>query len=299
MQFIRKLINKLGYEIVPFEVLNKMHFETEIDYELGIYNKLFDSTSIKEKRFYNIGGGDFYHPNWTNIDFNSDWYKWEQRSGFINHNLLEKTTLPLNDNYAEVFYTSHTIEHIQNHHAEFLFKEIYRSLKPNGFFRVVCPNIWLDYTSFLNKDFHYYKSYINHYNDKEKAVLIKLNIPLSQASIEQLFLYSFASSVSTIHSDGAEKRISDLELNQIFEKMGWEDAMNYCMNLCDIKVQKKYPGNHINWWTQEKITLFLKKAGFKKVYVSAYAQSLCPIMRNTQLFDNTGPNIQLHIEAIK
>jgi len=43
----------------------------------------------------------------------------------------------------------------------------------------------------------------------------------------------------------------------------------------------------------------MKNAGFQNVYKSGYAQSKSPILRNTNYFDNTHPQISVYIEAIK
>jgi len=43
----------------------------------------------------------------------------------------------------------------------------------------------------------------------------------------------------------------------------------------------------------------LRKAGFSKIFLSGYGQSFSPVLRNTDLFDNTHPEISLYVEAIK
>lgn len=81
--------------------------------------------------------------------------------------------------------------------------------------------------------------------------------------------------------------------------MDYEEALNYCCSKCSIEIQKKYPGNHINWWNKKKIFFILEKAGFKKICLSGYGQSFCPILRDISFFDNTHPKISLYVEAIK
>lgn len=42
------------------------------EFRLEDYN--ITEPSLKKKNF-NIVAGRFYHPYWTNVDFNSEWYK--------------------------------------------------------------------------------------------------------------------------------------------------------------------------------------------------------------------------------
>jgi len=126
-----------------------------------------------------------------------------------------------------------------------------------------------------------------------------LNKPLNKASIEQLFIHSIATSVSLLHSDGADVRISDNELMEIFKEYKYEDALDYICSKSPVEIQKKYPGNHTNWWNATKIIKMLNKAGFKNIYLSGYGQSRCPVLRNTSLFDSTNLKVSLYVEARK
>jgi hypothetical protein len=109
----------------------------------------------------------------------------------------------------------------------------------------------------------------------------------------------FASSVSTLHSDGCDERIDDDELNALFNKLNYEEALDYCINKCPVEIQMKYPGNHMNWWNFKKMSRMLTKAGFSKIYLSGHGQSFFPILRDTTFFDDTHPKISLYVEAIK
>jgi len=55
----------------------------------------------------------------------------------------------------------------------------------------------------------------------------------------------------------------------------------------------------MNWWNKKKAFRMLREAGFEKIYSSAYGQSFSPVLRNTALFDHTGPKVSLYIEAVK
>ena len=121
---------------------------------------------------------------------------------------------------------------------------------------------------------------------------------MNKASIQQLFLFAFASYVSTLVDNTLDK-ISDEKLDNIFEKMRYEDALNYCTSRCPIELQRKYTGFHMNWWNIKKETKMLKKAGFNEIYLSGYGQSFSPALRDTRYFDDRYPTISLYVEAIK
>jgi predicted SAM-dependent methyltransferase len=288
-KFIFKIIKSLGYEV---KSLPKA--------DTGVYKRLFSEDSLNNKRFYNIGAGNFYHPYWTNVDFYSDWYKRNDKTSLagIHHDLMSLKALPVESNSAEVVYSCHTVEHISDQAAQIMFNESYRILKPGGILRINTPNIDLEYRAYKDNDRDYFY-WINNYSQQKELERIMITIPMNKASIEQIFLYHFASNVSTLHKYGAEERISDIKLKQIFSEMKYEDALNYCTSRCSLEIQSKYPGNHINWWNAKKMSEMLKKTGFEKVFNSGYGQSFSPIMRNTSLFDNTHPKISLYMEAIK
>jgi predicted SAM-dependent methyltransferase len=80
----------------------------------------------------NIGCGNRFHPDWTNLDFHST------GPGVIAHNLLDG--LPFANNTFDVVYHSHVIEHFTKKDAAALIKECYRVLRPGGTLRVVFPD---------------------------------------------------------------------------------------------------------------------------------------------------------------
>ncbi|UYP48070.1 hypothetical protein NEF87_004355 [Candidatus Lokiarchaeum ossiferum] len=290
-KLIWKTFNKLGLKI---ERINKVD-----NSYLPIYKRLYKEEALKEKRFYNVGAGEFSHPYWTNIDKHSDWYsKAQQTNSFLEYDLFSLEKLPIQDDSAEVIYSSHVVEHISDEAAQNLFNESYRILKEGGIFRFTTPNTDLGYRAVKNNDRDYYYC-ISDYSTKETMERVRLNKPMSEASIEQIFLFEFASQLSEIADIESPRRISDEEFNKIFEEKSYEEALNYITSMCSKEIQGKYPGFHINWWNKEKSFRMLKKAGFSKIYLSAWGQSFSPILRETRLFDKTHPKISIYVEAIK
>ncbi|OLS25573.1 MAG: hypothetical protein HeimC2_18290 [Candidatus Heimdallarchaeota archaeon LC_2] len=290
---MKKLVLKF-FNFFGFDLTRKRDI-----YEIKLYNNNYDEQTLKNKRFYNIGAGSFNHPYWTNIDYSSDWYSAVQ-SDYINFNLFSLDKLPIEDGIAKNVYTSHTIEHINDEAAQNIFNETYRILEKNGIFRIITPNIELEYRAMKDNDLDYF-FWIDSYSVKKEIDRVKITKPMNQASIQQIFLYHFASQTSTLHYYDKSDKINDEEFDKIFSTMEFQDALNYCTTKCLIDIQNENPGNHLNWWSFDKVSRMLEKAGFKTKYIfkSGYGQSFSPVMRNINLFDNTHPKISLYVEAIK
>jgi predicted SAM-dependent methyltransferase len=291
---IKKIINKLLS-------LKSFVCKDENVYDIGLYKEIFGDDSVDRKLFYNVGAGNFFHPAWTNIDKKSEWYG-NESSNLMSWDLLSMSKVGLDDNSADIFYTSHTVEHITDEAAQNLFNEVYRTLKVGGIFRITMPNIDHDFRAYLNRDRNYFY-WSSWYSNQKEMERVKINTPMNSASIQQLFLYHFSACVSTIHADGASQRIHDEDFDWIFSNYEYEAALNYCVQKCPLEqrleIQNKYPGNHINWWNKDKTEQMLRKAGFTNVYLSGFGQSASPVLRNIQFFDSTHPKISLYMEAIK
>ncbi|MFO7559260.1 MAG: methyltransferase domain-containing protein [Desulfobacterales bacterium] len=269
-------------------------------YNIELYSSMYSKDSVKKKNFYNIGAGGFSHPCWTNVDYDSQWYKSNRSKTLqgIQYDLFSLDPLPIESESAEIVYSSHSVEHVNDEAAQNIFNESYRILKPAGYIRIVTPNIDLEYRAYKEDDREFF-FWIDKYSIPKNYKRMHFNQPFNDASIDQIFLAHFATSVSVLHSDGAPERIDDNELNRIFNAMDYEEALNYICTKCPIEIQKKYPGNHMNWWNKKKMFSMLSQAGFKKIYLSGYGQSYCHVLRDIMFFDNTNPKIALYIEAIK
>lgn len=116
----RDRLRRAGYDLHP------VRLDDTADY-IAQYGR----DAVKGRRFYNVGSGSFFHPCWTNIDFVSDWYGGVQKN-VIHHDLMSPDPLPIPTGSAEIIYSSHTIEHVEETAVAKLFREAYRSLKPGG-----------------------------------------------------------------------------------------------------------------------------------------------------------------------
>ncbi|MFX1561234.1 MAG: methyltransferase domain-containing protein [Promethearchaeota archaeon] len=256
----------------------------------------FPTNSLRKKKFYNIGSGLFYHPYWTNIDHESEHYSPSQKHPFINYDLMKQEPLPIESSTAEIVYSSHTIEHVNDEAIRNMLVESHRILKPGGCIRLTAPDLALDYRAYMNGDLHFWYWRDNYSRPGKWEHIYK--IPLMKASIEQLFLLHFAGQLSMLSvDDSPEKKYSDEEISDIFSKHSMEDAMAFFTRQC--KFNPDYPGNHMNYWTHNKLIAFLHEAGFSEIYKSGFGQSQFAPLRDTNYFDNTHPKISLYVEAVK
>ncbi|RLA83864.1 MAG: hypothetical protein DRG78_03110 [Epsilonproteobacteria bacterium] len=287
LRLLRNIINYFGFDISKFD--------TSLLDDKRFY-KSYHSDSLLNKVFYNIGAGDFKHQYWTNIDYETNHYKNVQSKNMIHHDLMELSDIPLESNSAEVFYSSHTIEHISNEAVQKMVSECYRILKSNGVIRLTTPNFQLYYDAYKRNDILMWDWDINRYSKKRKFEKYYTKA-FDKFSIEQIFLYQFASQLSQITKDNSTKKYSDNEIKEIFNTYSMDDAFDYFIGKC--KFNSTYPGNHINWYTKDKLIKILKDAGFKDIRISSFGQSYHIPLRNKLYFDNTHPSYSIYIEAVK
>lgn len=271
---VNRIINQWGIEVVRLR------------------NDLPDLSLYEEKerpetpRYVNIGAGGFFHPFWHNLDTPNEYYAEIQKNlAFIHYDLTAHKPLPFESDTLKVAYTSHVIEHIHDDDVVFLFKEVYRCLQPGGCFRVTCPDIDLEYDAYMRNDRSFWK-WPNAYG-------------VFNTSIEQMFLDHFATSLTKTHPEKTCRKLTDKDIREIFEKYPKEDALDHIVGLLTTDIQKKYPGDHINWFNHGKISEILSSAGFSNVYESGYGQSKCVQMRDKQLFDSTCPELSVYVECVK
>ena len=292
---IQHILGKLGYQLVS-ERRARVEAPWSRD-DLSLYYELYPKESVDKRRFFNIGAGGWSHRAWTNIDKASMWYANQQDEDYVEVELLALTRLPIDDSVAEAAYCSHVIEHVHDEADANLFSEICRVLKKGGVFRVTCPDAELACQAYINNDRHFF-SWIDNYSRPDEMKRIGITIPMREATTAQIFLYLIASSVSELHAN-TEHRISDDELRRVFDELPLEEALAYCSSKCQVEIQRKSPGNHMNSFTKKKLVRMLRDAGFSDVQVSAYGQSRCPVMRNVLYFDYRRPNMSMYVDAVK
>lgn len=92
--------------------------------------------------YLNVGCGDKYHPEWTNVDMSAT------SPHVIAANLLQG--FPFAGNSFAVVYHSQVLEHIPKNHAAGFIAECFRVLQPGGILRVVVPDLENIVTEYLH-----------------------------------------------------------------------------------------------------------------------------------------------------
>ncbi len=279
-KMFKRKFNALLRKFVRYQFIKIDEFS-----DLQLYE---DNKICHENKYLNIGAGNFYHPFWTNLDFDTSHYSQKNHRGkfpkyFIEHDLNSLTSLPVGSETVDVIYISHVCEHLPNGTVQFLFSECNRVLKEDGVFRITGPDIDLICDAYLTNDRHFFEV---GYGESSK-----------QHSLEQLFLDQIVSSKSKVRR--ATEFIHDDILKQMFVEFSREEAFDKLIAFADKETYSENPHFHMNWFNQKKMKQFLLRAGFKTVYPSGYMQSKCAILRNSVLFDLKRPQWSMYVEAKK
>jgi SAM-dependent methyltransferase len=274
--------------LLPYKVRRAFHvvgLDTSGKYGTdSVYRSRYPEESLRERRFYNFGAGGFKHHFWSNVEAANSYDHRFAKQIDVNFDFTSTDKLPVADNCAEICYTSHVIEHLRDRHVTHIFLEAHRILKPGGVLRVTCPNVALACLAAETGDLEFFRALIG-----PLALSTELNVDVGLAFFisRQLVLPGVGYSIW--------EPSSFMELR---EEKGRDGALDYLCGLSSDEYQKQDPV-HINWWDEEKVIRTLRSAGFSHVYVSAYGQSRALVMRDTNLFDSTHPQISLYVEAQK
>jgi predicted SAM-dependent methyltransferase len=263
-------------------------------YNLNAYHKFSDEV-LGKRPFYNIGAGDFFHPYWKNIDYVSNWYGGVQKN-VIHHDLMSLLDLPIKDDSAKIIYSSHTIEHITNAAVKKLFQQAFVKLEIGGVFRVTTgPDAETDYRALINNDEDWF--YWDRMYQKRGSYEHIYSAPATSVSLAERWLHHVASQLSKIDLSPSEIKLNESEIYSLISQHGFPRVLDHLCGLCSF--QPGRPGNHINWFTHDKVIGFLREAGFSTIYRSGCGQSSSPLLRNSVLFDSTHPPMSIYVEAIK
>lgn len=280
---VKKSLNRAGIDVRRYHDSLK----------LASYAKLYTKEQLDRKPFYNIGAGAFSHPYWTNIDFASDRYA-ETQGSFINYDITACKSLPIDNNSALIFYTSHTIEHVPESSVLSLFKEVHRCLHSGGIFRITTgPDAETDFRAMQNDDHEWFYWY-DWYNNPKKYRGI-FNGPAGRMSIEEKWLQHVFSRLINNSCAPSPIKFTQEQIRKSINDLGFPGVLEYFSLFSEF--DPDFPHNHVSWWTHDKIENYLKMAGFSNIYRSGYQQSASPVMRGN-LFDSVHPQISIYIEAI-
>ena len=241
----------------------------------------------KGKTLINIGSGDWECPGWINLDYPSEWYKRSQEKYTIVPYDIRNDTLPFENESADVAYCSHVIDHIEDNYIEMLFSETFRVLKKNGVIRICCPD-----ADFLYEASRYASDYrdwrLDWFNASKQSDIEKYQPRPVDFLVRE---------IATPKLLGYKHAIEQKDYLNEFEEMDKEAFFKFITN--GLVFREKHVGNHINYWTFEKLKTFLNNAGFTLVIRSKYSGSIVNEMKNMDYFDLVYPNMSLYVEAVK
>ncbi len=229
------------------------------------------------KTLINLGSGDWECDGWTNLDYSSKWYsKVQKRHRFVEYD-IRHDKIPYEDDSVDCIYCSHVIEHIENGYDEKMLEECYRILKMGGVLRIACPDAeFLWQMAKYGKDWWCWR----------KRWCIQFGVDYKDLRPVDLLVREVATPrmKNFGYLYGTEKGYKDY-IDE-FERLRCEDFLGFITSGLEFNVD--HVGDHINYWTFEKLSGSLQKAGFKTIIRSRYAGSISPYMKSRAYFDITG-----------
>lgn len=247
----------------------------------------------------NIGVPSGWDNNWMSLSYSgSEWYTDvtdTHKNCDVDHNLMSFDKILLEDNSLQLVYCSHTIEHLTYKYVEALFSETYRMLEKGGTFRVMTIDADLIYKKYKDKTLHTYRTFWELNSRVNELLTILMHNITDKKITHPLYFRTEEEALEDSYY------ITQEEFDSKLEEQGFYATMDELYDLQESfaeRNQYKYSGNHISWWTSEKIIDYLKKAGFKDIEKSTVRGSTIPEMRKAN-FDTTRSNWSVIIEAKK
>ncbi|MDD4148617.1 MAG: methyltransferase domain-containing protein [Bacteroidales bacterium] len=318
-------MNKIVYSLYEnSEVFKKiLHFifpRNKKLIRLKLYNSYFgqylysfyDSESLKNKTFYNVGAGnqrskfDF----WTYLDLEGS--KYNKVGVDLFFDLESLNPLPIIDNSAEVVFNSFVIEHISVEATKNLCKEAFRVLKTGGVFhskvhcyeyayRLLDNNIISPMFPFYDRDcvvlidelLDRNKGKVKTFFDKDKQFVIQ-----GKKNVKDQMVFSAYDAFLYHNASAAIGNISNpKETLDAIKSDNFEDFYSKLHKYVDPDLRKPHQHN-ADYFPKEKLMKFLKELGFSEVYFTQPYQSISPALWEDEL-NPVHKGFLFSIEAVK
>ena len=261
----------------------KLYDSNESTLDTFIHNNRIrnHSRTIEKLRWgnkLNIGAGPGWNfSGWDTLDF--------YHGATFHHDLRSKNNFPIEDDSYSVIFNSHVVEHIDNESGKKLITESYRILKKNGLFRLLTP----DFNRFLLA-----------YRLNDYEFFLKSGMNLSGDSIEEMICNVVCSMTTRsldgkVEYDGAPQSINFEEVKEKLKNIeNIDDFVQWVVS--HISSESDYVA-HVNGFTYEKLSKWLKDAGFQIVLPSSFRNSVMNEMNHPSI-DNHA-SVSICIEAMK
>lgn len=271
-----------------------------------VYLENYCADYLSRRPFICFGPGHFRHKYWKTADkiytHNGGklWSEtrdkgYKERIDYV-WDMFKREPIPVEDCSVEIAYASHIVEHAYNADNEFFFNDVRRILRDGGIFRLTAPNIDLGLRAAREKDYTYYgQSQFLRGGKHRERVLGKGGSEGNRYPIE----YYVVESCSLLAREGNSTLLTP---EQCIEFLWADDdvykTLDKASEMSDRRLNEIVAA-HVNWFNPEKVIYMLRKAGFSNVILSAYGQSVSPILRDTRYFDNTNPRVSWYVDAVR
>jgi hypothetical protein len=238
----------------------------------------------------NIGGGYFLRRGWKSLDHHSSSYPYKASYLDYNFDLTSGEPFPFADNSVRFFYSQHALEHIPHEFCPHIFSEIHRCLAPGGAARLTMPDFDKAYDAYMTGNDQFFANYHG----------------VGAGVLENALIGMFAT--------GIVGKVSADEVRDMTDSMAKEEFADHCTGLVSRADHQTNRGNHINWWTYNKLERMLGYVGFDDIHNSAPHQSRFDELRGDgtilglgrlisldriQGFDTADPHLSVYAEAVK
>ena len=255
------------------------------------FKPLSFSEMIRQMTKLNFGCGSRIAKGWINIDFHPASPEVQQV------NLLSR--LPFPDNYFDVVYSSHTLEHFSRDVGERILRECFRVMKSGGIIRIVVPDLeksCREYLRILDAVDHseearrQYQWIILELLDQltrtEPSGLIwsfsrQLRAPEDQRMLEYVASRTATSVPAPADSDSFRNRLRRLSVSKLWDKVvyGYVGAVKrlFPPSLREAIIDNTKIGEKHRWmYDRHGMAELLERCGFGKISLQTAFTSSIP-----------------------
>ncbi len=275
-------------------------------------NSFYDRSSLENKAFYNIGAGNqrSKYDFWSYVDLKDSKYCKDNIDVYFDLESLK--TLPIEENSAEVIFSSFVIEHISIEATKNLCKEAYRVLKEGGVFhskvhcydyahRLLRNNLISPMVPFLGREtLLLVDSLLKRSNGKVVSYFNKDKEYVLQNKKDKDDMVVFSAENSFLYHN-ATASIANIENPKEFiNKIKSKDNFEFYNELkTHVDTEKKKPHQHnADYFSKEEMLQYIKELGFKDVYFTQPYQSVSPALWEEEL-NPVHKGFLFSIEAVK